>query len=241
VLLGRPELLDLVGDLAQPILRALHARPGARAVAHGAIAVPPGSHAIVARAPWFRDFSGELPAERATDYKLVVELARLVPVELAPATATVMLDDKPVAIEGGVIAVPRGSYALVARAPGFRDRRIEIPAVRAADYKLAVKLESVRAVPVAVPRATGGLTAQRKIALVMGVAGLGIAGIGALGDHQDPRSGDTGTSSAVYGIAGGTLLVAAALWLTGAPQKPAAVNVAPRLGTVTGLDLAVRF
>jgi len=209
------------------------------AVERGAITVAPGRHTIIARAPGFRELRTELPADRAADYRLVVALARLVAVTLDPPAATLTLDDEPVAVDAGAIAIPPGRHAVVARAQGFRDLRVEIPAVRRADYKLVVKLESVRAA-VATPRAQGGLTAQRKIALVMGVAGLGIAGLGALADHQDRPAADA-DSSTVYGIAGGALIIAAALWLTGAPDTRPAVTLTPRVGSIAGLDLAVRF
>jgi hypothetical protein len=177
----------------------------------------------------------------------VIALARLVAVTLDPPAATLTLDDAPVAVDAGAIAIPPGRHAIVARAQGFRDLRVEIPAVRPADYKLVVKLEPVRAA-VAAPRAQGGLTAQRKIALVMGAARLGIAGIGALGmaglgalsGPQDRPAADA-DSSTVYGIAGGALIIAAALWLTGAPDTRPAVTVTPRVGAIAGLDLAVRF
>lgn len=231
-------LVPLVAIQLEPAGATLVVDDQPARVEHGAIAVPPGAHAVVARAPGFRELRIEIPATRTADYKLVVALAQLVAAQLAPPTTTLTLDGEPVAVEAGAIAIPPGRHAVVARAPGFRELRVEIPAVRPADYRLVARLAPVRVAATA--RAEGGLTAQRKIALVMGAAGLGIAGLGALGDRQDRPPGDDGPAP-VYGIAAGALLTAAVLWLTGAPQKPAAVTVTPRVGTVAGLDLSVRF
>jgi hypothetical protein len=42
-----------------------------------------------------------------------------------------------------------------------------------------------------------------------------------------------------FGVAGAAALAASVLWFTGAPERR--VAVAPRVGSLTGLDLAVRF
>ncbi|MCW5806731.1 MAG: PEGA domain-containing protein [Deltaproteobacteria bacterium] len=73
-----------------------------------------------------------------------VDRRRAVPLaksrSLRLAGAELALDGAPVAIEGGGIPVPPGAHALVARAPGFREQRIAIPAERPRDYALAVTL-----------------------------------------------------------------------------------------------------
>ena len=86
------------------------------------------------------------------------------------------------AIRDGGTPVPAGAHKLVARAPGYQPREIEIPAERGADYKLEVKLERVvvAAPPVVVPPPPEGgiFTTRRKIALVVGGAGVVALGTG---------------------------------------------------------------
>ena len=50
---------------------------------------------------------------------------------------------------------------------------------------------------------------------------------------------DSVANNIAYGVAGGAAIAAAVLWLTGGPESR--VAVAPHLGAVAGLDLAVRF
>jgi hypothetical protein len=54
-------------------------------IADGSIAVPPGAHALVAHAQGFADHRVEIPAERAPDYQLAIELLRVRVVVVPPA------------------------------------------------------------------------------------------------------------------------------------------------------------
>lgn len=121
------------------------AQPGAHVTVddtdYGApITVPAGSHRVVVSLAGNMEERREVSAHEGKPVELDVSLTPLVPIRVEPAGATLLLDDKPIAIEEGRLAVPPGAHVLVARAPGFRDRRIEIPADRSADYMLGVEL-----------------------------------------------------------------------------------------------------
>ena len=238
------------------------AQPGARVTVDDTAydaptTVPAGSHRVVVSLPGHADARLEAAAHEGKPVELDVVLGLLVAIRVEPPGAALWLDDKPVAMQGGSLAIPPGAHTLVARAQEFEDRRIEIPAVRAADYKLEVGLAHV-------PRFRG----RRKIALAVGGVGLiAVAGGVVLGlqsrqlDHDTyalcpstsapcpdaPKANDlklraqsrARTANIAYGVAGGAAIAAAVLWLTGAPESRVAVT--PQLGAVAGLDVAVRF
>ena len=54
-----------------------------------------------------------------------------------------VVDDKPAVFEDGGIAIPAGAHLVVARAPRFHDQKLELPADRPANYKLAIALAEV--------------------------------------------------------------------------------------------------
>src|SRR5262249_12140013 len=113
----------------------------------------------------------EVSAHEGKPVELNVSLTPLVPARIEPAGATLLLDDKPIAIEEGSLAIPPGSHVLVARAPGFAHRRMEIPADRSADYTLPVELARVEVV-VPPPPAPSRFTGRRKIAVAVGGVGV---------------------------------------------------------------------
>jgi hypothetical protein len=239
------------------------AQPGARVTvddtAYAApTTVPAGSHRVVVSLAGHAEARLEAAAHEGKPVELDVTLTPLVATRVEPPGAALWLDGKPVTIADGSLAIPPGAHTLVARALGFEDRRIEIPAVRAADYQLEVGLVRVQS------RFTG----RRKIALAVGGVGLvAMAGGVVLGvqarhlDHDTyalcpstsvacpdaPKANDLNlraqsrarTANIAYGVAGGAAIAAAVLWLTGAPESRVAVT--PQLGAVAGLDLAVRF
>jgi hypothetical protein len=239
------------------------AQPGARITiddtAYGApTTVAAGSHRVVVSLAGHVDARLEAAAHEGKPVELDVALTPLVAIRVEPPGAALWLDDKPVAMQDGSLAIPPGAHTLVARAQGFQDRRIEIPAVRAPDYKLEVGLVRVP------PR----FTVRRKIALAVGGVGvIAVAGGVVLGlqsrqlDHDTyalcpstsvacpdaPKANDLNqrarscarAANLAYGVAGGAAITAAVLWLTGAPESRVAIT--PQLGAVAGLDLSVRF
>lgn len=230
-----------------------------------------GDHHVVITLSGHAAARHEVVAHEGKPVELDVALAPIVPIRVAPQDATLLLDDKPVAIEDGGIAVPAGAHRLVARAQGFKDSRIEIPAERVAGYELTVDLS--REPPALQPvEPLSPWTPRRKVALA--TAGLGVAGAAAgvvLGLQAKKLDRDAfascpspstpcsnadeandlnkrGRSRALqanvaYGVAAGAAIATAVLWLTGGPEARFAVTpqVATRSGGTTGLDIAVRF
>ena len=247
------------------------AQPGARVTVDDAAFEAPakvaaGTHRVVVSLAGHAEARLEATAHEGQPVALDVALTPLVAVRVEPAGAQLLLDGKPVAIADGNLAIPPGSHALVARAKGFVDRRIEIPAERTPDYQLSIELARVKVV--VVPPPDSRFTGRRKISLAVGGVGLAaLAGgvvLGLQSGHLDhdayalcpspstpcsdaAKANDDnlrGRSRALeaniaYGIAGGAAIAAAVLWLTGAPESRVAVT--PQLGAVAGLDVAMRF
>ena len=245
--------------------------PGANVTVDGTAYSAPtkvaaGSHAIVASLAGHRDERRDALAHDGKPVAVNIALTPVVPVRVEPSTATLAVDGQPAVIQDGAIALAPGPHELVARAPGRVDGRIQIPAVRPADYQISVVLDPVP--PPRVPVPGPGFTPRRKIALAVG--GLGVAAtaggvvLGLLSKQRKddafklcPSSStpctqasaansayESGRSRALqadiaFGVAGGAAIAAAVLWFTGAPESQVAVT--PRLGPVAGLDLAVRF
>lgn len=226
--------------------------------------VAAGVHRITVSLAGYVTETREITAHEGAPVQLELELVPLVPLRIVPPSARVTLDGKPAAIDGGSIAVPPGRHALVARAPGYRDQRIDIPAQRASDYRLVVELPRI-VPPLPAPSI---FTTRRKVAISAAggaVAAVAVgASLGVQARHLDARAvalcGSTSTpcsdaaaaddlnvrarsrardANIAFGIAGGVALAAGLLWFTGAPE--ARVTVAPRIGSVSGLDVAVRF
>jgi PEGA domain-containing protein len=231
------------------------------------ITVPAGRHRVVVALAGNMEERREVSAHDGKPVVVEVSLTPLVPIRVEPAGATLLLDDKPIAIEEGSLAVPPGAHRLVARAPGFHDQRIEIPADRSGDYMLSLELTRLEVVATR-PPSDSIFTGRRKVALAVGGAGVVALASGAVLGVQSKnfendafalcpsrtspcagaRKADglivSGQSRALqanvaFGVAGGAAVAAAVLWLTGAPESRVAVT--PRLGAVAGLDLAVRF
>lgn len=228
--------------------------------------LPAGKHQVVVSLAGHAEEQREAIAREGAPIALDIVLSPFVPVQVEPPGAELLLGGKPIAIRNGGIPLPLGAQTLVARAPGFQDRTIAVPAERGSDYKLAVKLERVAIV--APPPGGSRFTGRRKLALAAGGASLVALGAGVVLGLQSGRLEDDAFSlcpspstpctdareandlnlrgrsralqaNVAYGIAGGAAIAAAVLWLTGAPESRFAVT--PRLGTVAGLDLAVRF
>ncbi len=184
-----------------------------------------------------------------------------------PPGAELRLGGEPVQLQDGGLAIPPGTHTLVARAPGFQDREVAIPAERPSGYELVVALEREVVAPPP-PPAPNRFTGRRKLALAAGGAGVVAVGVGvALGVQSGSLEDDAYALCAspstpcpaapeandrierarsralaaniAFGVAGGAAIAAAVLWFTGAPESRVAVT--PRVGPVAGLDLAVRF
>lgn len=118
------------------------------------------------------------------------------------------------------------------------------------------------------PAAPSTFTLRRKLALGAGAAGIAALGVGIGRGLQAARREDDAyalcaspftacpeaaeanhlmerarsralQANIAFGVAGVAVLAAGVLWFTGAPE--ARVAVSPRVGSLTGLDLAVRF
>jgi Tetratricopeptide repeat len=226
--------------------------------------VAAGAHQVEASAPGRATRRLEAVAREGKPVQLTVELPRVLEVQLAPTTATLTLDGKPVKLEGGKVELPPGEHELIARAPGHRERRQRIAADPiAAPLRLALEV-----IPVA-PPSPSLLTGRRKLALagagvsVAALAGGALLGVSANGLEDDsfdvcpvPDSCDAPErandlierarsralqANIAYGVAGVAAIAAAALWFTGAPETPA-LAVTPRVDAGSaGLELHLSF
>jgi hypothetical protein len=163
------------------------AQPGARVTvddtAYAAPAtVAAGTHRVVVSLAGHMEARREIAAHEGKPVELEVALTPLVAIRVEPPGATLRLDDKPVALEDGGLAISPGAHALVARAQGFQGRRIDIPAERAPDYQLTIELVRVEvetnAVPQPVTRGSGEPISRPR--MLVGIAGavLGTVGLG---------------------------------------------------------------
>lgn len=235
----------------------------------GPMTITAGSHPVSAHRAGYVDAHLEAVAHEGKSIDLPVTLTPLVPVRVEPAVATLQLDGgQPVVVQDGGIALPPGKHVVVGRAEGFRDRRVEVPAERPEGYKLEVVLERIAPPPPPPPPAPFPM--RRKLAIgAAGVSVVSLVVGGILWDDAGRHDGfanafcsgstqpcssvaqarasderdkaDLRRNSAYAGAAlgVGAAVAAAVLWVTGAPESR--VTVAPRVGPVAGLDLAVRF
>jgi hypothetical protein len=237
-----------------------------------AMMIAAGEHPVVVTLAGHATARLQASAHEGKPVLLEVTLAPLVPVRVEPAAATLQLDGgAAVTMQDGGVALPAGKQVIVGRAPGFQDRRVEVPAERAADYRLEVVLERI-VPPPPPPPPPSPFTTRRKVAI--GAAGLGmVSGVlgailwadkktwddhaqavcadkpnpcpstadqmAAIEDRQNTADRRATLAYAGFGVAAGAMIAAAVLWVTGAPESR--VTVAPRVGPVAGLDLAVRF
>jgi PEGA domain len=240
---------------------APHAAPGP---------IPAGAHKVRISLPGHLAVERDVTAAKGAPIDLELALVAVTPVVVRPAEATLLLDGAPVdLVEGGLVLAP-GAHTIVARAPGLGERKVAIPATRAADYKIEVDLTRADV------RTADGSTIfipRRKIALAVGLVGAasffgGVAlGLSSSSLEDDAyglcprpqacpradeandllaRAEDRATyANIAYGVAGAAVAGAAVLWFTGAPEKEPKVSVTPRLGgtrgTFAGVDLSLRF
>lgn len=225
-----------------------------------------GPHKVKVLAEGHAEAELAVTAQLGEPVALAPVLAPKVTVRVTPPQAQLLLDGQPVALEAGKLALPPEARELTARAPGYRERKLALPAERTPNTALALTLEAERRT-VAAPRSPGRFTTTRKIAL--GVAGTGMVGLGfgvvfgrASRNLEDkafercPVPDDCNTPDVANGfiadadqaatranlsfaLGGAALAASVALWILGSPETP--VAVAPRLGGAPGLDFVARF
>ena len=231
------------------------------------VPVAAGTHQVVVSLAGHAEVRREVTAREGQAIRLDLELRPLVPIRVEPPSAELRLDGTPITVQDGGIELPPGAHVLVARASGFHERSIEIPAARGANYMLAVQLARIQ-VPMVVPPVRDRWPLRRKLALVVGGAGAvamapGVV-LGLRARQLEDRGNDlcrstpTSCSNAqqatdlnlqarsralqaniAYGITGVAAIAAAILWLTGTPESRHAVT--PRLSGGAGFDLSGRF
>lgn len=163
----------------QPSLLTVRvAQPGARVTVDDTACDPPatvaaGTHRVVVSLAGHRTARREIAAHEGEPVELDVALAPLVAIRVDPLGAALRLDDKPVALDDGGLAIPPGAHVLVASAQGFRDRRIDIPAERAPDYQLAIELARVELETNAEPGSRHGMLVGI-VGVALGTVGLGV-------------------------------------------------------------------
>lgn len=158
-------------------------QPGARVTVDDTVydapaTVAAGTHRVVVSLAGHMEARREIAAHEGKPVELDVALTPRVAIRVEPAGAALRLDDKPVALEDGGLAVPSGAHVLVARAQGFQDRRIDIPAERAPDYQLTIELARVEVGTNAVPHPSGEPISRPRMVVGIGGVVLGTAGLG---------------------------------------------------------------
>jgi hypothetical protein len=218
------------------------APPGAKiaidgAPADGSSTVAAGTHEIVVSLAGYADARVEATAHEGKPVAVHVALSRLVPVRVEPAGATLALDNQPLELTDGSAAIPPGAHVLIARAPGFQDRRVEVPADRAADYRISIDL--AREVPR--PR-VANIRKRVGIGLVEVAAGVYL-GVGvATGVQAEATPGDDSLTKGLL-VAGGALaLTGVLLWLTAPDDAPQTARIIPFVGEDrAGIAIGGRF
>jgi len=222
------------------------APPGARVTVDGAATVPatvaPGKHQVVVSLAGYVEARLEATAHEGKPIELDVALTQLALIRVEPAAATLVLDDKPAAVKNGRIAIPPGSHVLVARAQGFREQRIEIPADRTAEYRVEVELAHIEADAKPAPQP---VSSTREL-IGSGMKAVGVVGLGAgfLLDVNEQADRSSTTPGTVLIAASGAAMVAGVILSLTAPseRRPQAARILPTLGdSRVGLAVAGRF
>ncbi|TMQ11269.1 MAG: PEGA domain-containing protein [Deltaproteobacteria bacterium] len=196
-----------------------------------AMTVAAGTHHIVVARAGYAEARLEVVAHEGKPIELDVALTPRVPIRVAPPGATLVLDGKPLAVENGSTVISPGGHVLVARARGFREQRVAIPAERAADYQLAIDL-----VPDPLPRSPGEepvASLRRRIAISMLEGGGAILCIGFITAVEAQSAPDDRPIADVLLVVGGaTVVTGAILWFTAPDERrPHAAQIVPVVGT----------
>ena len=228
--------------------------------------VAAGSHWIAVSFPGYATELRDVAVHQGKPAEVEIALTRLVQVRVTPRNAQLTLDGKPFVADPGGAAISPGTHVVVAHAPGFHDRRIDVPAVRDPGYELVVELDRLPPAAPATAPEPDGLSGRRKLALAAG----GVATIAAVGglfaslessrldlkasaqcpspaSCTDPGGSDQNHQRArsrailaglAFGTTGAAAIAAAVLWWTGRPAPRVAVT--PRADSA-GIDLVVTF
>lgn len=261
----------------QPSLLTVRvAPPGARVTvdetahdtAHGAPAtVAAGTHRVVVSLAGHRAERREIEAHEGKPVELEVALTPLVAIRVTPPDAALRLDDEPVALEDGGLAIPPGMHVLVVRAPGFQDRRIDIPAERASDYQLTIELAPIEVQASAAGEPGSRVRMLAGIGVVLGTAALDVGLLfgekarftqaevrqqcGAVQKCTSQSAFDRGrklvgearsqaTMSTLLVAAGGATAAAGVIaWLTAPKEHPQTARVVPIVSGNRDVGLAV--
>jgi hypothetical protein len=230
--------------------------------------VLPGEYKVIAERPGFRRWTGAVTAVKDAPTPLsitLIEQPSQLTVSVTPAGAQITVDGE--AYEAPR-EVPAGPHRVVVSLAGHGREQRDVVAREGKPLSLELALAPLVPIQLERPAAPGRFTGRRKLALVAGGVGLGALGAGVVLGLQAKRLDDDAyalcTSPSVacvdaaaandlnqrarsravvanvaYGVAGAAAVAAAILWLTGAPELRVAVT--PRVGSIAGLDLAVRF
>jgi hypothetical protein len=222
------------------------AQPGARVaidgkVSESPVAIAAGNHRVIVSLAGYAEAELEAVAHDGKPIELDVALVPLVPIRVEPPGATLLLDDRPIEVQGGGIAIPPGGHVLVARAPGYREHRIAIAAERAPDYRLAVQLA-----PQSAPAAAGAPATSTREAVGVGLieGGLGAVGLGAVFELHARAESSESTVGKLILATGSAAVVAGVVLLVTAPdgRRPQAVRIVPAVGgDSVGLAFTGRF
>lgn len=215
----------------------------------GPAKLPAGKHRVVVTLDGHRPDSREIVAREGAAIDLDIELIRIVPVQILPATATptITLDGTVVTLEEGGLALPPGAHTLVVAAKNYQvEPPVPIPAERDASYQITVALD------LPPPPPPHWFTLRRKIATASLGVGLAAVTTGVvLGTQANQRDEDARAlcpsvnepcrdatranelnvaardrakqANIAYSAAGVAAAAAVILWFTGAPESQTVV------------------
>ncbi len=148
-----------------------------------------GTHEIAVSREGFAEASQTIEAREGQPVKVEVALAELVPIEVSEAGATLWLDGEKVELDGGALALApfEGDRELVARAEGFEEARVVIPANRPLGEPVRVTLVPLPQ-PAPPPRAAGRSGPRTAAsASFAATSALGLAAAAGFGLHARSR------------------------------------------------------
>ena len=110
----------------------------------GSVTLAGGDHELVVELARFATERRTIAAHEGKPVAVDVSLTALVPIAMT-TPAELALDGAKLAVVDGAVALPAGAHVLVAHADGFHDAKLDVPAERGADYKIAIELRPIGA------------------------------------------------------------------------------------------------